>query len=92
MESLADDKAESKYGKEAFCIGFNVGAGSVLAPHFVTSYVKGKLTLLCKLPLVAVMLFMSSILIFPIISIVVCALLYPSITTFLFMFPLFPTH
>ena len=26
MESLADDKAEAKYGKEAFCIGFNVGA------------------------------------------------------------------
>ncbi|ELR22142.1 uncharacterized protein ACA1_160000, partial [Acanthamoeba castellanii str. Neff] len=25
MESLADDKAEAKYGKEAFCIGFNIG-------------------------------------------------------------------
>jgi hypothetical protein len=36
MESLADDKAEAKYGKEAFCIGFNVGVVSLLALRFVT--------------------------------------------------------
>jgi hypothetical protein len=37
MESLADDKAEAKYGKEAFCIGFNIGAVSLLAPWFVNA-------------------------------------------------------
>jgi hypothetical protein len=38
MESLADDKAKAKYSKEAFCIGFNVGAGSLLALRFITLY------------------------------------------------------